>query len=103
MTQATLSHGHVLQSSVEDVQIDNVRDLLKVEKGGLGTNRSEFVRICSSCNLNKRDEALPEKVEDFVENVIFPILSATIDFVESPAPTSLEHVPHKVAECLGEF
>ena len=42
MSRATLSHGHVLQSSVEDVQIDNVRDLLKVEKGGLGTNRSEF-------------------------------------------------------------
>ena len=34
---APLGLGQVLQSSVEDIEVDNVLDLLKVEKGSLGT------------------------------------------------------------------
>ena len=39
ISRAALGLGHVLQSSVEYVQVDDVLDLLKVEEGGLGTNR----------------------------------------------------------------
>ena len=34
---APLGLGQVLQSSMEDIEVDNVLDLLKVEKGSLGT------------------------------------------------------------------
>ena len=39
ISRAALGLGHVLQSSVEYVQVDDVLDLLKVEEGGLSTNR----------------------------------------------------------------
>ena len=42
MSRAALSLGHILQCGVEDVQVDDVLDLLKVEKGGLGT--TNYVR-----------------------------------------------------------
>ena len=36
---APLGLGQVLQSSVEDIEVDNVLDLLKVEKGSLEIKR----------------------------------------------------------------
>ena len=47
---APLGLGQVLQSSVEDVEVDNVLDLLKVEEGSLGTKgkRQLIVRTFTS-------------------------------------------------------
>ena len=56
----------------------------------------------SFCHLDKRDKTLPEKSEDFVKQVIFPVLNTTKDFAENPSSTSSEHIPHGVAGCLGQ-
>ena len=101
MSWAPLGLGHVLQSSVEYVQVNNVLDLLKVEEGGLGTKRSGFFSE-SFWHLDKRDKTLPEKSEYFVEQMIFPVLNTTKDFAENPSSTSSEHIPHRVAGCLGQ-
>ena len=47
---APLGLGQVLQSSVEDIEVDNVLDLLKVEKGSLGRKgkSKKIVRIATS-------------------------------------------------------
>ena len=102
MSWAALGLGHIFQGGVEDVQVDNVLQLLKVEKGGLGRNRYRGTNMIPIFHLNKWDKALPEKGEDFVEHVIFPILNATKDFAENPSSTSPEHVSHRVTSCLGE-
>ena len=102
MSWAALGLGHIFQGGVEDVQVDNVLQLLKVEKGGLGRNRYRGTNMIPIFHLNKRDKALPEKGEDFVEHVIFPILNAAKDFAENPSSTSPEHVSHRVTSCLGE-
>ena len=98
MSWSPLGLGHVLQSSVEYVQVNNVLDLLKVEEGGLGTNGENSFKIF--CHLNKRNKTLPQKGEDFVEHVIFPVLNATKYFAQNPSSTSSEHVPHRIAFCL---
>ena len=103
MSWATLSLSHVFQGGVENVQVDNVLQLLKVEKGGLGKNRYRVVIFSSRFHLDKRNKALPEKGEDFVQHVIFPILNATKDFAENPSSSSSEHVSHRVTSCLGSY
>ena len=52
MSRAALGLGHVLQGSVKDVQVDNVLQLLKVEKRGLGTNK--YVRVFNLINISPR-------------------------------------------------
>ena len=68
MSWAPLGLGHVLQSSVEYVQVNNVLDLLKVEER----------------RLDEREQTFPENTEDFVEHVVLSLLCETAkDFIQS--------------------
>ena len=52
MSDAPLGLGHVFQGGVKDVQVDNVLQLLKVEKRGLGTNK--YVRVFNLIDISPR-------------------------------------------------